>query len=115
MPEPVITADMIAAIRVGDEALDRGMRGAAIEFDLLRGAGLLSAPLPVDLGGHGWGICPAGALPMFEILSALGGASLPVARIYEGHVNALKLVATFGTDAQQIGRASCRERVLMPV
>ena len=108
MPELVITEDVIAAIRSGDEVLDRGIRGAAIELDLLRGAGLLSAPLPVNLGGRGWGICSAGALPMFEILSALGGASLPVARIYEGHVNALKLVATFGTDAQ---RANIAERV----
>jgi hypothetical protein len=68
---------------------------------LLRATDLLGAPfLPVD-GGKGWGTTPEGALPIFDVLYALGGASLPIARIYEGHVNAVRLVTDHGTPDQR--------------
>jgi len=108
MVEPNLTASHVAAIRSGDEALDRGLRGPALELAILRDAGLLGAPLPVDDGGSGWGTSPDGALPMLDVLVALGGASLPVARLYEGHANAIKLVAAFGSAKQ-------RERVAFAV
>jgi alkylation response protein AidB-like acyl-CoA dehydrogenase len=101
MAEAAIDPAVVLAIRSGDEALDRGLRGPAPELALLRGAGLLMAPLPAPLGGQGWGTSAQGALPMLRVLMTLGGASLPVARIYEGHVNALKLIFVYGTDAQQ--------------
>ncbi|MGY2736696.1 acyl-CoA dehydrogenase family protein [Sphingomonas sp. UYP23] len=101
MPETILADDMLAAIRRGDEALDRGTRGPALELALLADAGLLSAPLPVGRGGRGWGTSATGAEPMFALLVALGGASLPLARIYEGHVNAIKLVLRHGDQDQQ--------------
>lgn len=93
-------APLLAALRDGDEPLDRGTRGPGIELDLLREAGLIRAPLPIAYRGQGWGTSPEGALPLFELLKALGSASLPIARIYEGHVNALRLVVDHGSPDQ---------------
>lgn len=101
MPDPILSDDVLAAIRAGDEALDRGVRGPALELALLADAGLLYAPLPVDRGGLGWGTSAPGAEPMLALLATLGGASLPLARIYEGHVNAIKLVLRHGDRHQQ--------------
>lgn len=101
MAEPELTASHIAAIRSGDEALDRGLRGPGPELSILRNAGLLGAPLLLDDGGCGWGTSADGALPMLDVLIALGSASLPIARLYEGHVNAIKLVAAFGSAQQR--------------
>jgi alkylation response protein AidB-like acyl-CoA dehydrogenase len=101
MPDPILPDNLLAAIRAGDDALDRGLRGPAIELALFSDAGLLSAPLPGDRGGRGWGTSAAGAEPMLALLATLGGASLPLARIYEGHVNAIKLVLRHGDQDQQ--------------
>jgi alkylation response protein AidB-like acyl-CoA dehydrogenase len=101
MPDPILPDDLLAAIRTGDEALDRGARGPARELALLADAGLFSAPLPADRGGRGWGTSPVGAEPMLALLATLGGASLPLARIYEGHVNAIKLLIRHGDPTQQ--------------
>lgn len=38
---------------------------------------------------------------LFRSLVAVGKANLPLARLYEGHVNALRLVRTFGDAALQ--------------
>jgi hypothetical protein len=38
--------------------------------------------------------------PLLETLRAVGRVDLSVGRLYEGHCNALQLVAQFGTDAQ---------------
>ena len=62
--------------------------------------GLLTAALPAALGGAGLGTEPGGHLPLVRILSAIGGGDLSLARLYEGHTNALILVATYGSAAQ---------------
>lgn len=95
-----MTPDLLAALADGDEALDRGTRGPEIELDLLRNAGLTRNPLPQAYGGQGWGTTPEGALPLLEMLMALGEANLPIARIYEGHVNAVRLVIDHGSPDQ---------------
>lgn len=95
-----LTAALLAQLRKGDEELDRGTRGPSVELALLSKLGLLVAPLPHECGGKGWGTDPDGAMAMFAVLSALGGASLSIARIYEGHVNALRLVVRLGTRQQ---------------
>ncbi len=66
----------------------------------LHGLGLLQAPLPRALGGAGLGTEPSGHLPLLRILASIGGADLPLGRLYEGHVNALILIHAFGTAAQ---------------
>jgi alkylation response protein AidB-like acyl-CoA dehydrogenase len=55
------------------------------------------------LGGCGLGIDAATTLPLLQLLKHIGRGNLAVGRVYEGHVNALQLVQTFGT-AEQVTR-----------
>ena len=105
MAEPSLPPQLVAAIRSGGEALDRGTRGPAREFGLLHEAGLLRAPLPVELGGRGWGTSAQGADAICDLLMALGGAALPIARLFEGHVNAIRLIDLYGTPDQRTAMA----------
>lgn len=66
----------------------------------LRSAGALVAPMPQADGGLGLGTEPGGLAGIVAILVALGRGSIAVGRLYEGHVNALKLIALYG-DAEQ--------------
>ncbi|TXC70395.1 acyl-CoA dehydrogenase [Sphingomonas ginsenosidivorax] len=43
---------------------------------------------------------------LVDVLRAVGGADLSLGRVYEGHVNAVQLVATYGDDAQRATLAS---------
>lgn len=70
------------------------------EFGWLHEAGLLRAALRRDLGGAGFGVEPGTTLPMLRMLKEIGRGNLSVGRIFEGHVNALWLVQTYGTPAQ---------------
>jgi alkylation response protein AidB-like acyl-CoA dehydrogenase len=63
----------------------------------LRQAGLLGSAHLRDATRPDSGV-PA----LFADLVALGRTELSVARIYEGHVNAMQLVARYGSDRQQI-------------
>lgn len=83
-------------------AAERDATGAfpADEFDGLRAAGLFVAPLPRSHGGLGIGTEPGLTAPLLEMLTHIGRGSLPVGRVYEGHVNALQLVSQFGTPTQ---------------
>jgi len=65
-------------------------------FRCLRQAGVLRATLPEALGGLGFGDGEAGAAALLLLLQLLGEASLPVARLYEAHVNALTLICRYG-------------------
>ena len=72
-----------AALREAAGREDRGEADIAVSVARLAAAGHLAAdPLPPGL--------------LFERLVVLGEANLPLARLYEGHVNALRLVATLG-------------------
>ena len=102
-----LTAAVGAAATVAAEA---AARAPALDHDgafplddiaALRGAGLLTAPLPVAYGGLGLGTSPHGALPMLEVFRRIGHGSLPLGRLYEGHVNALKLIFHYGGPAQR--------------
>ena len=70
------------------------------EIAALAAVGLLHAPLPAVLGGQALGATPATTLPLRDVLRVLGGASLPLGRLYEGHVNAVRLVMRYGTPHQ---------------
>ena len=65
----------------------------------LREAGLLAAPLATTLGGAGWGLEPLAARDTATALRLIGRASLPLGRLLEGHVNALRLVQRRGSPA----------------
>ncbi|HEX3350782.1 MAG TPA: acyl-CoA dehydrogenase [Acetobacteraceae bacterium] len=70
------------------------------ELGALRVAGGLLAPAPVRCGGLGIGTEPDGAAAALRLLRLIGRANLSLGRIFEGHVNALKLVARYGGAAQ---------------
>ncbi len=70
------------------------------EFQQLAEMGLLTAPLQPSLGGVGLGIDTHTLHETLVILQQIGRGNLAVGRIYEGHINALQLIQTFGTAAQ---------------
>ena len=76
----------------GDQVRGDQVRGDQVRGDQVRGN--------KGVGGQGWGSRPAGAAPLLRALRLLGRASLPLGRLYEGHVNALRLVQRHGTAAQ---------------
>ncbi len=69
-------------------------------FERLGEAGFLSAPLHSDWGGVGLGFQSKQTGLTLQILTQMGRGNLSVGRVYEGHVNALQLVQTFGSLVQ---------------
>jgi len=95
--DPAMEA-LLAQIRGGAEDVDRGRRSLAEEIGRLKTAGLLAALVNAEGVDGRW--AAAGAAPwLFDTLVALGGASLPLARLYEGHVDAIGLVWRHGGAA----------------
>ena len=99
-------AELFATITalVPDLAKEAASSDSAANFPFaavtrLREAGLLMAPVPVELGGfglHSQGDSPA----LFQLLHLLGYADLSLGRIFEAHVNALELIRQYGTSRQ---------------
>jgi len=61
------------------------------QFKRLSSEGLLSAPLT-----EGWGVVPHTHSRALDVLRQVGARDLSTGRLYEGHVNALMLIAKFG-------------------
>jgi alkylation response protein AidB-like acyl-CoA dehydrogenase len=105
-PEPPLDLEQLLRSTqcLADDIAARPNRGSTAlpREDLLRLAelGLLRAPLPSAHGGLGLGLTPESHLPLLRLLAIIGGADLVLGRLYEGHINALLLVASFGTAAQ---------------
>jgi alkylation response protein AidB-like acyl-CoA dehydrogenase len=59
---------------------------------LLHEAGALRATLPCRLGGLGLGTEPEGAAACAALLAAIGEGSLPLGRVFEAHINAVRLI-----------------------
>ncbi|MGV0023958.1 acyl-CoA dehydrogenase family protein [Phormidesmis priestleyi] len=94
-------ADEITAFCAANAAtIDRSGGLPAKEFEMITAAGLLAAPLHSSLGGLGLGIESNVTTQLLRLLKQLGRGNLAVGRIYEGHVNALQLIQTFGTPEQ---------------
>ena len=93
-------ADGVGAMQGRAIAHDRDGSFPAEDFAVLRSLGALAAPVPMALGGLGMGTEPAGALALSDALRLLGRGSLSVGRLYEAHVNALRLVARIGSVSQ---------------
>lgn len=81
-------------------ALDRDESFPAVDVPLLHGLGLLTAPLPRAMGGQGAGTEPEGADLLLALLRTIGRGNLPVGRLFEAHVNAVKLIHDYGTPEQ---------------
>ncbi len=81
-------------------SLDQAAAFPAEEIDRLRALGALAAPVPARLGGLGWGTQPQAALHLMQALRLLGTGNLSVGRLYEAHVDALRLVMRYGSPDQ---------------
>lgn len=99
---------MLRAIAERAGQADAHGQGLAAETALLREAGWLTRCLPPGENGDGWGCSPEGTEPAMAALRRLGRVSLPTARLFEGHMNAVKLVALYATPA---GRTRAFARV----
>ena len=89
--QPLQTAGMVADLA---EFPAEAMR-------LLAEAGALTAPLPIAFGGLGLGTERHRGGVLLEFLHLLGQASLPLGRLMEAHVNALRIVMRYGNPDQQ--------------
>jgi alkylation response protein AidB-like acyl-CoA dehydrogenase len=63
----------------------------AADVAALHESGLLTAVLPTKCGGAG-----LTGVSLSELLRTIGAGSLPLGRLFEGHVNALELVLRYG-------------------
>ena len=101
-PGPDPRDEVLAAIAARAAASD-GMDGdLSHDIAALHDAGWLVSCLPFTHRGQGWGCAPQGVAGAFAALRDLGRANLSVARLFEGHMNAVKLVVLYGReDAQQ--------------
>lgn len=86
-------------------------------FELIADAGLLAAPVSQQLGGAGLDGGAATRSEMLTLLKTVGRGDLSVGRLYEGHVNALQLIQTFGRPEQIAAWAAdaCERRLLFGV
>ncbi len=70
-------------------------------FGQIAAQGLLTGPLPREYGGLDLNGATAGSTrPLLRLLKTVGRGNLAAGRIFEGHVNALLLIALYGTGDQ---------------
>ena len=100
-PDLVVEVRRIAqAARERAGALDSDTSFPAEDIGSMIEAGVLTAPLPVDQGGGALAVDEDHNAALAQVLMLLGAASLSLGRIFEGHVNAVKLVSAYGTASQ---------------
>jgi alkylation response protein AidB-like acyl-CoA dehydrogenase len=79
---------------------DAGQMFPTGAYERIAEAGLLAAPVSQELGGAGLDGSAATRLELLALLKTMGRGDLSVGRLYEGHVNALQLIQTFGRPEQ---------------
>ena len=77
------------------EAYDEDGAFPAADVDALRESGLLTAAMPSKRGS-----AELTGVSLSEALRSIGSGSLPLGRLFEGHVNALELVLRYGNRDQ---------------
>lgn len=92
-------AALLPVLRRDAVHLDETAEFPHAEFAVLSRIGLLTATIPETRGGAGFGYGAEGALALLSLFVLLGKASLPIARLYEAHVNALQLIERYGPPA----------------
>lgn len=97
--------DQVPAMQARATTLDAEELFPEQDFQMLRELGALRAPLPSAQGGQGAGTEPGGMDLIVRLLITLGRGNLAVGRLFEAHVNALKLIVAYGTPAQ-VGRVA---------
>ncbi|MCW6509425.1 acyl-CoA dehydrogenase [Hyphomicrobiales bacterium BP6-180914] len=81
------------------EDADASASVAAEAWRVLFRSGLAMAPFQIELGGEDL-VAPRMHQDLVAVLRLVGGADLSIARLYEGHVNAIALVRRYGTATQ---------------
>jgi alkylation response protein AidB-like acyl-CoA dehydrogenase len=96
-PNPLETLAALCAegVPVPDEAIF-----PAAAMQTLRDAGILRAVLPSSFGGCGFGTEPGKGPATLALFYRLCRLCLPLGRLVEAHVNALRIVARYGTPMQ---------------
>ena len=102
-------ARLVPAMQGRAAALDAEEAFPEQDMNTLRELGALMAPLPAGHGGQGAGTEPGGVDLILRILTTLGQGNLAVGRLFEAHVNAVKLITAYGTPAQ-VERAASEVR-----
>jgi alkylation response protein AidB-like acyl-CoA dehydrogenase len=97
---PLKSADSVARQAFCNNELDCDGAYPSAEIGSLHRAGLLTAPLTAGSGGAE--LC---GVELAAVLRRIGSGSLPLGRLYEGHVNALLLIARYGRP-DQVDRAA---------
>ena len=87
-------------------ALDAAAAFPEADIAALAACGALLAPLPQSAGGLGFGTEPRGATGLLRLLRMLGQGNLAVGRVYEAHVNALRLISRYGAAADLAAAAN---------
>lgn len=108
----LVRGDEVANVCAANaSAIDHNGAFPVKEFEWIAQAGLLTAPLKPELGGLGLGIDAAVTYELLMLLKQIGRGNLAVGRVYEGHVNGLQLLQTFGTPAQiELYASDARDR-----
>lgn len=94
-------ATEVTGMQARAPAHDRDIAFPADDIELLRRLGALTAPVPTEYGGLGLGTEPKAALDIMDVLRLIGRGNLSVGRLYEAHVNVLRLVTRYGTRSQR--------------
>jgi len=87
-------------IRLRARSQDNHAGNLLEDIDELRDAGWIAACLPEADGGRGWGCIPQATKEATGALWTLGRANLAVGRLFEGHMNAVKLVHLYAKRDQ---------------
>ncbi len=93
--------EALAFVAGNADRADRSNTGLTAEIARLREAGLLAACLPPAHGGIGLGMGDSNRTTRLavDVLRRLGRANLSVARLIEGHLNAVKLIVLYAEPA----------------
>ena len=98
-------ATLVPEMRRRAAALDEDATFPTEDMIALRQVGALSIPLPAD-GGHQ----DEATDLLAPLLTLIGSGNLSIGRLFEAHVNALHLLARYGTTAQ---RSAARKAAAM--
>ena len=93
-------AALVPEIQAHALVLDTAPDFPADDVEKLRDVGALAAPVPGALGGLGLGTEANGAMHLAEVLRLIGRGNLSLGRLYEAHVNVLRLIVRYGTERQ---------------
>ena len=113
---PWIAAEPLARLRDCAETAGSRLPDLAAALAELRHAGVHTAPLPTAHGGCGLGLAAGTARALSDLLRRIGRTDLALARLVEGHVNAVLLVELHGErPVRDAMRSRVRDGALMGV